>query len=77
MSRFRVTACMKSPIIFGGGYVRELGTPLIVSDPVLQQIGGGQAPAPDALPVALSEHGEHELRGRSGAVRIWTGEAGS
>ena len=52
---------------------RELGTQLIVADPVLQQIGGGQPPPPDALPVALTEHGEHELRGRSGAVRIWTG----
>jgi adenylate cyclase len=48
------------------GLTRELKTPLVVADAVLQQIGGGQ------LPVALQDQGEHELRGRSGTIRIWT-----
>jgi adenylate cyclase len=49
------------------GLTRELKTPLIVSDAVLQQIGGG------TTAVELKDRGEHELRGRSGAIRIWTG----
>ena len=48
------------------GLTRELKTPLIVADPVLKQIGAG------ALPIPLEEQGERELRGRSGAIRIWT-----
>jgi hypothetical protein len=47
--------------------VTELNTPLIVSDAVLQQIGDGTPP------LQLKDRGEHELRGRSGAIRIWTG----
>jgi adenylate cyclase len=47
---------------------RELGTPLVVADAVLKQIGG----APTALPVRLQDRGERELRGRSAAIRIWT-----
>jgi adenylate cyclase len=46
---------------------RELKTPLIVADAVVQQIGGA-----GALPVDLADKGERELRGRSGAIRIWT-----
>jgi adenylate cyclase len=45
---------------------RELKTPLAVADAVLTQIG--DAP----LPLALEDRGEHELRGRSGAIHIWT-----
>lgn len=45
---------------------RELGTPLIVADAILKQIGEGQ------LPIPLHDRGERELRGRSGAIRIWT-----
>jgi len=48
------------------GLTRELKTPLVVGDAVVQQIGAG------ALPVALQDQGERELRGRSGAIRIWT-----
>ncbi len=52
---------------------RELKMPLAVADPVLRQIGGGQDPDPAKLPVALKDGGEHKLRGRSTAIRIWTG----
>jgi len=49
---------------------RELKTPLIVADAVLQQIGDG------ALPVELTDRGERELRGRSGTTRIWARPSG-
>ena len=52
---------------------RELETPLAVADAVLKQIGGGQPPDLASLPVALKDVGERELRGRSAAIRIWTG----
>ena len=45
---------------------RELKTPLVVADAVLTQIG--DAP----LPLELQDRGEQELRGRSGAIHIWT-----
>jgi adenylate cyclase len=50
------------------GLTRDLKTPLVVADAILKQIGGD----PAALPVKLQDLGEHELRGRSGAIRIWT-----
>jgi adenylate cyclase len=45
---------------------RGLKTPLVVADAVVKQIGGG------TLPIELDDKGEHELRGRSSAIRIWT-----
>ena len=48
------------------GLTRELKTPLVVADAIVKQIGGA------ALPLPLKDQGERELRGRSGAVRIWT-----
>lgn len=45
---------------------RELKTPLVVADSILKQIGKG------TLPVPLKDEGDRELRGRTGAVRIWT-----
>ena len=51
------------------GLTRELKTPLVVADAVLKQIG-----ASASLPVRLTDLGERELRGRSGAIRIWTGQ---
>ena len=51
---------------------RELKTPLIVADAILCQIGGGQPPELATLPVKLQDQGERELRGRSGAIRIWS-----
>ena len=50
------------------GLTRELGTPLVVADAILKQIGGDAA----NLPVKLLDLGERELRGRSGAIRVWT-----
>lgn len=50
---------------------RELKTPLIVADAVVRQIGGG------TLPFDLVDKGERDLRGRSGAIRIWTAAAPS
>ena len=54
---------------------RELKTPLVVADSILMQIGGGSAPDLVALPIMLHDRGEHELRGRNGAIRIWTQES--
>ena len=51
------------------GLTRELKTPLVVADAVLKQIGGSAD-----LPIRLTELGERELRGRSGAIRIWAPE---
>jgi adenylate cyclase len=48
------------------GLTRELQTPLVVGDAVVQQIGGG------TLPLVLLDRGERELRGRSRTIRIWT-----
>ena len=45
---------------------RDLKTPLVVADAVVKQIGGG------TLPIELQDKGERELRGRTGAIRIWT-----
>jgi len=47
------------------GLTRELSTPLVVAEAIVRQIGGG------TLPLALQDHGERELRGRSGTIRIW------
>jgi len=54
---------------------RELRTPLVVADSVVSQIAGGKTLDLAALPVKLADQGEHELRGRSGAIRIWTAPA--
>lgn len=53
------------------GLTRELKTPLVVADPVLVQIGGGQMPDLASLPAPLKDGGERELRGRASAIRIW------
>ena len=54
------------------GLTRELKTPLVVADAIVCQIAGGQPLDGVALPVQLQDQGERELRGRSGAVHIWT-----
>jgi len=51
---------------------RELKTPLVVADAVVRQINGGNATGSAGLPLELEDRGERELRGRSGAIRIWT-----
>jgi hypothetical protein len=45
---------------------------LVVADAILTQIAGGRPIDPASLPLALQDHGERELRGRSAATRIWT-----
>ena len=64
-------------LVDGGGadaesLTRELKTPLVVADAILAQIGRGQPLDLVALPVKLRDHGECELRGRTGAIHIWS-----
>ena len=58
------------------GLTRELSTPLVVADAVVDQIGSGQIGGgrigAGTLPLALHDRGERELRGRSRTIRIWT-----
>jgi adenylate cyclase len=56
------------------GLTRDLGTPLVVGDPLVRAIAA-QGDAAAQLR-RLQERGEHALRGRSELVRIWT-RAGS
>jgi class 3 adenylate cyclase len=56
---------------------RELKTPLVVADAVVRQINGGRADGSIELPIALQDRGHQELRGRSGAIGIWTKRAGA
>jgi AhpD family alkylhydroperoxidase len=56
------------------GLTRELGTPLVVGDPLVRAIAAGGDAAAQLR--RLQERGEHALRGRSELVRIWT-RAGS
>ena len=51
---------------------RSLGTPLVVADAVISNIAA--APPSDAttLLAGLTDQGEQVLRGRGGAVRVWT-----
>ena len=50
---------------------RELKTPLIVANAVVEQINAGQ-PDQSTLPIKLTNLGDRELRGRTGTIRIWT-----
>jgi class 3 adenylate cyclase len=51
---------------------RSLDTPLVVGDALVEAIAVGSSVETTALLERLQEHGEHELRGRSEPVRIWT-----
>ena len=53
------------------GLTRELKTPLVVADAIVEQIGGGSHPL-GAARQQLQDQGERELRGRSGTIQIWT-----
>jgi adenylate cyclase len=55
------------------GLTRDLKTPLVVANAVLTAIDGAQSPELATLLGELQDRGEQALRGRSGAVRIWTG----
>jgi adenylate cyclase len=51
---------------------RGLGTPLVVADALISNIEAAQPADAVALLGALANRGEQSLRGRSGAVCIWT-----
>jgi adenylate cyclase len=51
---------------------RDLKTPLVIADAIVCNINGAQSPELKALLVGLQDRGEQALRGRGGAVRIWT-----
>jgi adenylate cyclase len=54
------------------GLTRRLKTPLVVADAIVSHIDRAQSPEWNTLLVQLQDQGEQALRGRSGAVRIWT-----
>jgi adenylate cyclase len=56
------------------GLTRTLETPLVVGDPLVIAVTTGPSDAAAVLAGQLQDHGEHALRGRAGAVRIWTRE---
>jgi adenylate cyclase len=56
------------------GLTRILDTPLVVGDALVNAIKTGPPGAAAALVGQLQDRGEQTLRGRAGAVRIWTGE---
>lgn len=51
---------------------RELGTPLVVADALISNIDAAQPADAATLLGALTNRGEQSLRGRSGAVCVWT-----
>jgi len=51
---------------------RSLGTPLLVADAVIANLGGDQPPELGVLLGHLRDRGEHVLRGRAGPIRIWS-----
>ena len=51
---------------------RTLQTPLVVADFIVSSINGAQSPELKMLVATLLDQGEQALKGRSGAVRIWT-----
>jgi adenylate cyclase len=54
------------------GLTRDLKTPLVVADAIVSSIDGAQSPELKMLLASLLDQGEQALKGRSGAVRIWT-----
>jgi adenylate cyclase len=54
------------------GLTRDLKTPLVVADSIVSSINGAQSPELKMLLASLLDQGEQALKGRSGAVRIWT-----
>jgi adenylate cyclase len=51
---------------------RTLGSPLVVGDPLIKAIKASSSENAQELADQLQEQGEHALRGRRGALRIWT-----
>jgi adenylate cyclase len=51
---------------------RNLETPLVVGDALVDAVNSGDSDGMAALASELHDRGEQALRGRAGAVRIWT-----
>jgi len=51
---------------------RSLETPLVVGDALVDAVNSGPTDGGAALASELQDRGEQALRGRAGAVRIWT-----
>jgi adenylate cyclase len=51
---------------------RSLATPLVVGDPLVEAIRASANPEAAALIDPLQDHGAQALRGRAGAVRVWS-----
>ena len=56
------------------GLTRTLETPLVVGDSLVTAVKAAPSDLAPALLGQLQDHGEQALRGRAGAVRIWTRE---
>jgi adenylate cyclase len=54
------------------GLTRTLETPLVVGGPLVDAIRAGSSEIAAALVSQLQDQGEQALRGRAGAVRVWT-----
>jgi adenylate cyclase len=54
------------------GLTRTLKTPLVVGGPLVDAIMAGTSETAAALVSELQDQGEQALRGRAGAVRVWT-----
>ena len=54
------------------GLTRTLKTPLVVGGPLVDAIRAGSSEIAAALVSQLQDQGEQALRGRAGAVRVWT-----
>jgi adenylate cyclase len=55
---------------------RTLETPLVVGDPLVSAVKTGSSEIAAALADQLQDQGEQTLRGRTGAIRIWTRKMG-
>ena len=51
---------------------RSLETPLVIGDALVDAVNSGASDSATALASELQDRGEQALRGRAGAVRIWT-----
>ena len=54
------------------GLTRGFGTPLVVGDALVSAVAAMPPDGAAELLGALEDRGEQALRGRSGAVRVWT-----
>jgi adenylate cyclase len=54
------------------GLTRNLDTPLVAAEAIIQAINTARSPDAAELLVGLGDQGEHTLRGRSAPVRFWT-----